>query len=110
MIAFPPRVEVLGSVHGNQLFGYTHAGLAARTTVTSHAVRGVQGFSCALPSGATIFVAPRKTLVLADSTATLVVDDFTTADELFEAARQKTAFWSAPRPVNPRNEPLADGE
>jgi superfamily II DNA or RNA helicase len=133
IIAFPPRVEVLGSLHGNQLFGYAHAGLSARTppgqwfsspaayffgtkrttagvTATSHLVRGVQGFSCTLPSGAPIFVAPRKTLIQADASATLVVEDFATADELFEGARQKTAFWSTPRPVNPRNEPLADGE
>ncbi len=109
-ITFPPRVEVLGSVHGNQLFGYAHAGLTARTTVRAHAARGVEGFSCTLPSGTAIFVAPRKTIVQADATATLVVEQFATTDELFEPARQKKAFWSAPRPVNPRNEPLEDSE
>jgi superfamily II DNA or RNA helicase len=110
IIAFPPRVEVLGSVYGNQLFGLAHAGLSARTAVTAHAARGVQGFDCTLPSGATIFVAPRKTVVQAEASATLVVDGFTTADELFQTTRQKSAFWSAPRPVKPQNEPIADSE
>lgn len=110
VITFPRRVEVLGSVHGNQLFGLAHGELSARVTVTAHAARGVDGFSCTLPGGAAIFIAPRKTTVQADAGATLVVEDFTTADELFEPARQKSASWSAPRPVNPRNEPLADGE
>jgi hypothetical protein len=109
-IVFPPRVEVLGSIHGNQLFGYAHGGLTARTTVTAQAARGVDGFSCSLPSGAAIFIAPRKTSVLADATATLVIEQFATADELFDPVRQTKAYWSAPRPVNPRNEPLGDGE
>src|SRR5262249_47970917 len=109
-INFPPRVEVLGSVHGNQIFGYAHAGLTARVQVTPHNVRGIQGFLTALPSGSSIFLAPRKTSVLADTTGTLVVDDFSNADELFEAGRQVDAAWSAPKPVNPAKETLEDSE
>jgi hypothetical protein len=109
-VAFPPRVEVLGSVHGNQVFGYAHAGLRARVPVTAHSVRGVEGFLTALPSGARVFLAPRKTSVLADTTATLVVNDFSNADELFEFARQKDAAWSAPKPVNPAREVIEDSE
>jgi superfamily II DNA or RNA helicase len=109
-LAFPPRVEVLGSVHGNQLFGYAHAGLTARVPVTTHSVRGVEGFLTALPGGARVFLVPRKTSVRADATATLIVNDFSNADELFEPARQKGAAWSAPKPINPAREAIEDSE
>jgi len=107
---FPPRVEVLGSVHGNQIFGYAHAGLTARVQVTAHSVRGVNGFLTALPGGAPIFLAPRDTAILADTTATLALQSFANADELFQPARQKAARWSAPKPVNPSKETAVDAE
>jgi hypothetical protein len=79
-VVFPPRVEVLGSVHGNQIFGYAHAGLTARVQVTAHGVRGVAGFLAALPGGARVFLAPRDTTILADTTATLALGPFATAE------------------------------
>jgi superfamily II DNA or RNA helicase len=109
-VAFPPRVEVLGSVNGNQIVGYAHAGLTPRVPVTAHSGRGVNGFLSALPSGASVFLAPRETAVLADTTATLAVRSFAKAEELFEPERQKGARWSAPKPVNPTKELMEDAE
>ena len=103
-VIFPRRIEVLGSVHGNQIFGLAHAGFAARVQVVPTLARGVTGFTTHLPGWQPIFVAPRTTSVLANTTATLVIPDFTTADELFQPERQKSAIWCAPRPVNPSGE------
>jgi len=109
-VVFPPRVEVLGSVHGNQVFGYAHAGLPARVQITPHSERGVVGFLTMLPSGARVFLAPRETSILADTTATLALSPFATAEEVFEPARQQGARWSAPKPTNPSKESLTDSE
>jgi len=109
-VAFPRRVEVLGSVHGNQIFGLAHANLSAPVRITPAIARGLNGFTTQLPSGKLLFISPRKTTMLADATATLHIDGFTSADEVFESARQKTASWCAPRPVNPAKETLDESE
>jgi superfamily II DNA or RNA helicase len=109
-VAFPPRVEVLGSVHKNPICGFAHAALTTRVQVTAHSVRGVNGFMTTLPGGASVFLAPRKTSILSDATATLVVDEFSNTDELFEPARQKDAAWSAPKPINPARESIDECE
>lgn len=109
-VAFPPRAEVLGSVHGNPIVGYAHASLKARVQVTAHSIRGVDGFLTALPGGVKVFLAPRDTTILADTTATLALQPFANANELFEPPRQNGARWSAPKPVNPSKETPEDGE
>lgn len=109
-VVFPPRVEVLGSVHGNQIFGYAHAGLTARVQVTAHSARGVDGFLTMLPSGAPVFLAPRQTSILADTTATLALNSFTSTDELFDPVHQSGAAWTAPKPINPAREEVGEGE
>ncbi len=86
-VAFPRRVEVLGSVHGNQIFGLAHANLSAPVRITPAIARGLNGFTTQLPSGKLLFISPRKTTMLADATATLHIDGFTSADEVFESAR-----------------------
>jgi superfamily II DNA or RNA helicase len=108
-VAFPRRVEVLGSVHGNQIFGLAHAGFSARAQIVPTSARGVTGFTTHLPGSQPIFIAPRRTSVLADTAATLVIPDFTLAEELFEPKRQEKAVWCAPRPVNPIRETAGDG-
>jgi superfamily II DNA or RNA helicase len=109
-VAFPRRVEVLGSVHGNQIFGLAHASFSIRAQIVPTSARGVAGFTTHLPNSQPVFLAPRTTSVLASTTATLVIPEFTTSDELFEPKRQAKATWCAPRPVNPIKEGEIDGD
>ena len=42
-VLFPPRMEVMGSVHGNQISGLAHAGFSARVQTAPRSARGVSG-------------------------------------------------------------------
>ena len=109
-IRFPRRIEVLGSVHGNQLFGLAHAALQARVQLVATAARGIAGFTAHLPGGASVFLSPRETKAQATAGSTLVIPNFTKPEEVFEVSRQGEAKWSAPKPINPAKEPVADAE
>ena len=109
-IMFPRRVTVLGSVHGNQIFGLAHACLSERVQIVPVTERGLQGFTTNLPNSQPVFIAPRTTSMQANTSATLVIPDFTTADELFEPKRQEKAAWCVPRPVNPIKEIPEEGD
>lgn len=109
-LVFPRRIEVLGSVHRNQILGLAHADFSARVQLVPTSGRGVNGFTTYLPSSQSVFIAPRRTSVLANSAATLVVPAFTTPEELFEPKRQEEAVWCAPRPVNTGKETLDQAE
>ncbi len=109
-IRFPPRVEVLGSVHGNQVFGLAHTAAPIRAQIVSTMARGIAGFLTNLAAGRQVFLSPRKTTVQATAEATLVIPDFTKPEEVFEPKRQAEAKWSAPKVINPAKEPVADSE
>jgi superfamily II DNA or RNA helicase len=110
-IRFPPRVELLGSVHGNQVFGLAHAVVpVARVPVVPTAVRGIAGFLAPLPGGKLVLLSPRITKVQATAHSTLLIPGFTKAEEVFEAKRQAEARWLGPKVINPAREPVEDGE
>jgi superfamily II DNA or RNA helicase len=109
-VRFPARIEVLGSVNGNQIFGLAHAGLTSRVQLAPTSARGITGFATHLPGGSAVFLSPRTTTVQAGANATLVIPEFTNSEEAFEAKRQAEAKWSAPKPINPVREPIEDAE
>jgi superfamily II DNA or RNA helicase len=110
VIAFPQRIQVIGSVHSNQIFGLAHTAYSARVQLSPIEVRGISGFLAHQSDAPITFISPRKTAVQASTDSTLVVPDFANGPEIFEATRQSKASWCAPRPINPAKESIADGE
>jgi superfamily II DNA or RNA helicase len=104
-IRLPRRIEVLGSIHGNQIFGLAQLEQTIKVQLAPFQERGLNGFVAhQVKVGDPIFVAPRHTSISASTSSTLVVPDFSAAEEVFEPARQKLASWAAPKTINAAKE------